>query len=133
MQIEMYKLNDIAQAVSDLGAPCAGVSYDITPNTIIYHFNLLSIKDLPKIKKIAGLLSAVVHEQVEQATSNKGHFALVFLRSERATIDFAQAYFAAHLKPLEAIIGVDNNGQYIKLSVDNMISALCVGTSGSGK
>ena len=133
MQIEMYKLNDIAQTVSDLGAPCAGVSYDVTPNTIIYHFNLLSIKDLPKIKKIAGLLSAVVHEEVTQATSNKGHFALVFLRSERATIDFTQAYFAAHLQPLEAIIGVNNNGQYIKLSVDDMVSALCVGTSGSGK
>lgn len=133
MQIEMYKLNDIAEAVSDLGAPCTGLSYDITPNTIIYHFNLLSIKDLPKIKKIAGLLSAVVHEQVTQATSDKGHFALVFLRSERETVDFNTAYFGAQLKPLEAVIGQDNNGQYIKLSVDDMVSALCVGTSGSGK
>lgn len=133
MQIKMYELNDIAQAVSDLGAPCTGISYDVTPNTIIYHFNLLSIKDLPKIKKIAGLLSAALHEQVTLSESDRAHFALIFARQDREIIPFTNAYFSADLKPLDALIGIDSTGRAVKISVDNMVSALCVGTSGSGK
>lgn len=123
----------LAGALCALGVSCDCVDFDSTPNTIIYHFNLHNIKDLPKVKKATALLSAVLHEQVTFSESDKAHFALIFARQDREIIPFTNAYYTADLKPLDALIGIDSTGRAVKISVDDMVSALCVGTSGSGK
>lgn len=123
----------LAGALCSLGVSCDCVDFDATPNTIIYHFNLRNLQDLPKVKKTAALLSAGMHEKITASDSDKAHFALIFERKDREIIPFANAYQIASLKPLDALIGIDEHGRDVKISVDNMVSALCVGTSGSGK
>lgn len=119
--------------LSALGISAVFVCDTITANTTIYHFNLDNIKDLHKVKKACALLSARLHENITQEPSKCGDFALVIARKSREVISFKTAYFGADLKPFEAVIGLADNGEFIKLSIDDMISALCVGTSGSGK
>lgn len=119
--------------LSALGISAVFVCDTITANTTIYHFNLHNIKDLHKVKKACALLSARLHENITQEPSKCGDFALVIARKSREVISFKTAYFGADLKPFEAVIGLADNGEFIKLSIDDMISALCVGTSGSGK
>ena len=123
----------LAGALCSLGVSCDCVDFDATPNTIIYHFNLRNLQDLPKVKKTTALLSAGLHEKITASGSDKAHFALVFERQDREIIRFANAYQIASLKPLDALIGIDNNGRAVKVSIDDIVSALCVGTSGSGK
>lgn len=119
--------------LSALGISAVFVCDTITANTVIYHFNLDDIKDLQKVKKACALLSARLHENITQEPSECGDFALVIARKSRDIIPFKTAYFGSDLKPLEAVIGLADNGEFVKLSIDDMISALCVGTSGSGK
>lgn len=119
--------------LSALGISAVFVCDTVTANTTIYHFNLDDIKDLQKVKKACALLSARLHENITQEPSECGDFALVIARKRRDVIPFKTAFLGANLKPLEAVIGLADNGEFVKLSVDDMISALCVGTSGSGK
>lgn len=118
--------------LSALGISCAFLREDLTPNTYIYHFNLDDIKDLPKVKKACALLSARLHENITQEPSACGDFALSVKRSSRESVPFSTA-FNANLSPFEAVIGQSANGDFVKLSLDKMITALCVGASGSGK
>lgn len=123
----------LASTLSALGISCEFIGEDLTPNAIIYHFILNDLKDLPKVKKSCASLSARFHKDIRQAPSECGDFALSVKRSSRAVIHFSTAFAGANLSPCEAVIGQSASGDFVKLSLDKMISALCVGASGSGK
>lgn len=131
--MQIYTPECLAKNICILGAPCHNVGYKITPNTILYDFDLYNMKDFCKIKRLIPALAAFMHETIAQSFSPVGHFRLEFLRKEREIIPFEYAYHKAELKPLEFVIGEDSNGDMIKMSVADMVSALCVGTAGSGK
>ncbi len=123
----------LSGAFSALKTPCECVGVRQTPNTTLLDFRLANIADLPKVKRLAVLISAEVGEDVEVSKSTCGHFALVFKRATREAVRFADSVRSAEPAPFEAVVGIDEQGQAVKVSLPAMVSALCVGTSGSGK
>lgn len=124
---------DIKGILIDLGIMCDLVDVQETPNTHIIHFKLFNLKDYSKLKRACEMLSARLHHTITHTTSDFGDFALVVVKKQRDFVDWNTAYHSANLKPFEAVIGQCDNGDFVKIDVREMVSALCVGTSGSGK
>lgn len=125
--------NDFEKTLIDLGIFCKCVDVQETPNTHILHFNILNLKDITRLKKTCEMMSARLHATIEPSTSDIGDFALVVIKKKRDFVDWCNAYSQAQAKPFEAVIGQDDTGNILKLDIRDMVSALCVGTSGSGK
>lgn len=134
MEFQIYTGESIAESLTALGLPSAFIDKTITCTTIKYHFNLENITKLPKVKKVAELLSATCHEPIKVLSSQIGHFCLEFTRKEREFPNFM--YWHEHLanKPAgEILFGIDDNGQPITRNIMKTKSIMIAGSSGGGK
>lgn len=129
----MTILTQLKNALADFRIICEEVAEQETPNTYILHYNLYNINDYSKLKKVCELLSVRNHLEITVNKSDKADFSLVIIKPERDFVDWNTAYHYANCKEYEAVIGQDENGDFLKIDIRDMVSALCVGTSGSGK
>lgn len=134
MEFRAYIGTDLARNLTELGVPSAFVERVITPQTIKYHFNLENLRHLPKVKKVAELLSAHLHEPIKVLSSKMADFCLEFVREQR---DFPR-FIAYHTnlvgKPTgEILFGIDDNGQPITRNIRQTKSILIASSSGGGK
>lgn len=129
----MYNGQDLASALSGLGVSSSLVCEKQTPNFDKYEFVLQNIKDYKKLKNCTLWLSKRLHSNIYLTDAQNGDFCLDFARKTRAVIPFAWAYNRMEQKPLYALVGVDDNNSVISISLEDFVSGLCVGTSGSGK
>ena len=134
MGFQIYTGESIAESLTALGLPSAFIDKTITCTTIKYHFNLENITKLPKVKKVAELLSATCHEPIKVLSSQIGHFCLEFTRKEREFPNFMCLHKRLANKPAgEILFGVDDNGQPITRNIMKTKSIMIAGSSGGGK
>lgn len=134
MEFQIYTGESIAASLTALGLPSAFIDKTITCTTIKYHFNLENITKLPKVKKVAELLSASCHEPIRVLSSQIGHFCLEFTRKEREFPNFMCWHKHLANKPAgEILFGVDDNGQPITRNIMKTKSIMIAGSSGGGK
>lgn len=134
MEFQIYTGESIAESLTALGLPSAFINKTITCTTIKYHFNLENITKLPKVKKVAELLSATCHEPIKVLSSQIGHFCLEFTRKEREFPKFMSWHKELANKPAgEILFGVDDNGQPITRNIMKTKSIMIAGSSGGGK
>lgn len=129
----MTILTQLKNSLVDFGVFCEGVEEQETPNTYILHYNLYNMTDYGKLKKVCALLSARYHFDITHGNSDRADFCLTVIKKERDFVDWNTAHNLAQCKEYEAVIGQSENGEYMKIDIRDMVSALCVGTSGSGK
>ena len=134
MEFQIYTGESIAESLTALGLPSAFINKTITCTTIKYHFNLENITKLPKVKKVAELLSASCHEPIKVLSSQIGHFCLEFTRKEREFPNFMCWHKYLANKPAgEILFGVDDNGQPITRNIMKTKSIMIARSSGGGK
>ena len=134
MEFQIYTGESIAESLTALGLPSAFIDKTITCTTIKYHFNLENITQLPKVKKVAELLSATCHEPIRVLSSQIGHFCLEFIRQQRELPTYWQCFSALENKPEASIVfGINDNNQILTYPIDAMPHLLIAGASGSGK
>ena len=134
MEFQIYTGESIAESLTALGLPSAFIDKTITCTTIKYHFNLDNITKLPKVKKVAELLSASCHEPIKVLSSHIGHFCLEFTRKEREFPNFMCWHKHLANKPAgEILFGVDDNGKPITRNIMKTKSIMVAGSSGGGK
>lgn len=136
MEFQIYTGESIAESLTALGLPSAFIDKTITCTTIKYHFNLENITKLPKVKKVAELLSATCHEPIKVLSSPIGHFCLEFTRKEedRDYPSFMCWHKELANKPTgEILFGIDDNGQPITRNIMKTKSIMIAGSSGGGK
>ena len=134
MEFQIYTGESIAQNLTGLGLPSVFITNTITCTTIKYHFNLDNITKLPKVKKVAELLSASCHEPIKVLSSNVGHFCLEFTRKEREFPQFMSWHKELANKPAgEILFGIDGDGKPITRNIMKTKSIMIAGSSGGGK
>lgn len=134
MKFKAYAGADLSRNLAELGVPSAFVERVITPQTIKYHFNLENLRHLPRVKKVAELLSAHLHEPVKVLSSKIADFCLEFVREQRAYPTFFQTHPALQgKKDGEFLLGIDENNQILTQNITDCPHLLVSGQSGSGK
>ena len=133
----IYKGEDIASMITSGGVPCEFVDVVSAPQIATYHFRLNDIFDITKLKKPIVALSAMIHANVTQTTSDIAHFALIVPQSERKVTTIRECMltktFNEHKPELRTCLGVGNGNDPLVLSVGDMPHILIAGATGSGK
>ena len=136
-QSTIYKGEDIAAVITGCGIPCEFLQAVSAPQIATYHFKLKNILDITKLKKPLAALSALLHTPVTQATSDRGHFALVIPKSQRKITTLRECMltntFNSHKRNLRTCLGLDCYNTSMVLSVADMPHILIAGATGSGK
>ena len=93
---EIYSGEELAKILSSK-VPCSFVRAVVAPQLVSYHFALENPLELPKVKRLLEGVSAILHTEVKQASSDIAHFALEIPRADRSTQRFflpapAQSY-----------------------------------------
>ena len=134
MEFQIYTGESIAESLTALGLPSAFIDKTITCTTIKYHFNLENITKLPKVKKVAELLSATCHEPIKVLSSQIGHFCLEFTRREREFPTYEQTWWKIKEFDSSAIsFGIDENNEIVARKLKDLQNILISGLTGSGK
>ena len=121
---EIYSGEDLAQILSSK-IPCSFVRAVVAPQLVSYHFALENPLELPKVKRLLEGVSAILHTQVAQTTSDIAHFALEIPRADRSTLYFKQALLT---KDFDRAAGLS-----ALFGVDTLNRPLIGGTTGGGK
>lgn len=136
-QSTIFNGASIAEFLTACGVPCEFVQLVSAPQIATYHFTLRNILDITKLKKPLAALSATLHVQVAQSTSNVGHFSLIVPKANRTLMVLRDCMltntFNNHKKELRACLGVDSYNKPLVLSVSDMPHVLIAGATGSGK
>ena len=134
MEFQIYTGESIATALGDLGCPSVFVDKIISCTTIKYNFNLTNIKQLPKVKKVAELLSARLHEPIKVLSSKTGDFCLEFVREQREFPTFFQTHTELKGKrDGEFLLGIDENNKILTWNITDCPHLLVAGQTNSGK
>lgn len=133
-QITTLDTNDLETVLSDMGLSVAFSGLDISPSSVIYHFTLNNVLDLPKVKKIIPCLSVLIHKDIKIIKSEKASFGLSIPRDKRAFPTFRANHLALKNKPAgEILFGINEKGEPITRNIRDTKSILVGGSSGGGK
>lgn len=134
MEFQIYTGESIAESLTALGLPSAFIDKTITCTTIKYHFNLENITKLPKVKKVAELLSATCHEPIKVLSSQIGHFCLEFIRQKREYPTYEQTWWKIKEFDSSAIaFGIGDNNEIVARKIEDLSHILVSGITNSGK
>lgn len=134
MEFQIYAGESIAESLTALGLPSAFIDKTITCTTIKYHFNLENITKLPKVKKVAELLSARLHEPIKVLSSKTGDFCLEFVREQREFPTYEQTWWKIKEFDSSAIsFGIDENNEIVAKKIEELSHILVSGVTNSGK
>lgn len=109
---------------------------EITPNYIIYHYDLYDISKIAKVEKVSKYLSALLHSEVNYYKSDIAHFGIAVAKSNRDIINYNTNKIKDKLqleKPYSVLVGVDDKNQYQFVNLNDIPHILVAGASGSGK
>lgn len=133
-QITTLDTNDLETVLGDMGLSVAFSGLDISPSSVIYHFTLNNVLDLPKVKKIIPCLSILIHKDIKIIKSEKASFGLSIPRDKRAFPTFKANHLALKNKPAgEILFGINEKGEPITRNIRDTKSILVGGSSGGGK
>lgn len=133
-QIKILNTKDLEVALGNMGLPVAFSRLDISPSSILYHFNLINPLDYMKVKKIATCLSAEIRKPIRVEKSEHASFCLSTPRETRAFPTFRQYHHVLENKPAgEILFGINEKGEPITRNIRDTKSMLVGGASGGGK
>lgn len=133
--MKIYTGESLAKQINYWGVGCEFIRHIITPQTIVYKFNLTNPLDIKKARKLKEPLELLTNNQIEMTENdNESHFQLIFRRSERGFVNIGEfAKTMSNCKPFSVALGVDQNGEHITKTLDDLTHILIAGTTGSGK
>ena len=133
--MKIYTGESLAKQLTYWGVGCEFVRHIMTPQTIVYKFNLKNPLDIKKAKKLLEPLELLTNQNIQMAENDgESHFQLIFNRSEREFVNIGKfAKTMATTKPYSMALGVSQNGEYITKTLDELTHILIAGTTGSGK
>lgn len=132
----IYKGESLAGVLSSWGLFCTFVARDVAPQVLTYHFTLLDVLQRARVRRFLPALSALLHTDVTDHPSQKGHFALMMARPTRATVYFRDALLderGGRDRPLSACLGYDTANNPITVDITKAPHILIAGATGSGK
>lgn len=132
---EIYSGEKLAKILSSK-VPCSFIRAVVAPQLVSYHFALENPLELPKVKRLLEGVSAILHTEVKQASSDIAHFALEIPRADRSTLYFKQALLTKDFDRaagLSALFGVDTLNRPLVVNIQSLPHALIGGTTGGGK
>lgn len=133
-QIKTLDTKDLETVLGNMGLPVAFSGLDISPSSVLYHFTLNNVLDLPKVKKIIPCLSTLIHKDIKIIKSDKASFCLSIPRDKRAFPTFKATHQALQNKPAgEILFGINEKGEPITRNIRDTKSILIGGASGGGK
>lgn len=133
-QIKTLDTKDLETVLGNMGLPVAFSGLDISPSSVLYHFTLNNVLDLPKVKKIIPCLSTLIHKDIKIVKSDKASFCLSIPRDKRAFPTFKANHLALKDKPAgEILFGINEKGEPITRNIRDTKSILIGGASGGGK
>ncbi len=132
--MKIYTGESLAEQLTIWGLACDFVTLNITPHSVIYHFNLKNILQVDKIKKTNNILSTFINQKTKIEASEQAHFKIIFDRKEKQTINITRAVgVLTNAPPFSLLLGVDENNKAITKTLDELTHILVAGTTGSGK
>ena len=133
--MKIYTGESLAKQINYWGVGCEFIRHIMTPQTIVYKFNLTNPLDIKKTRKLLEPLQLLTNQPIKM-TENDGEsqLQLIFNRSEREFVNIGKfAKTMATAKPYSMALGVAQNGEYITKTLDEITHILVAGTTGSGK
>lgn len=133
--MKIYTGESLAKQINYWGVGCEFIRHIMTPQTIVYKFNLTNPLDIKKARKLKEPLELLTNNQIEMTENdNESHFQLIFRRPERGFVNIGEfAKTMTSCKPFSIALGVDQNGEHITKTLDELTHILIAGTTGSGK
>lgn len=133
--MKIYTGESLAKQLTYWGVGCDFIRHIMTPQTIVYKFNLKNPLDIKKARKLKEPLELLTKNTIQMAENDgESHFNLIFKRPERGFIGVGEfAKTMTNLKPFSVALGVDQNGDHITKTLDELTHILVAGTTGSGK
>ena len=133
--MKIYTGESLAKQINYWGVGCEFIRHIMTPQTIVYKFNLKNPLDIKKARKLQEPLELLTNNKIEmQENDSESHLQLIFRRSERGFVGVGEfAKTLANCKPFSIALGVDQNGDHITKTLDELTHLLVAGTTGSGK
>ena len=127
------EVNDILQVFKTLDIPCCLKKHISNELVDRLEFNLLSLKDFVKVKKVVELIRICLHKDIKQVESTQYHFALE-LRKEGKLFDMVEYNKKYDINDkYSALIGIDNSDNPIYFNLKKSIHTLIGGSTGMGK
>lgn len=126
----------LATFITALGSPCNFIKLEAAPQLVKYHFNLINIDHVRRIKRHLPALSAWLRTKIRQDASNIGHFSLILQRRQRQLVHFSDLLNTEtynKTNPITAILGLSTTNEIITLDFLKSPHVLIAGASGSGK
>lgn len=133
--MKIYTGESLAKQINYWGVGCEFVRHIMTPQTIVYKFNLTNPLDIKNARKLREPLELLTNQNIHM-TENDGesHFNLIFNRSERGFVGVGEfSKTLTNCKPFSIALGVGQNGDHITKTLDELTHILVAGTTGSGK
>ena len=133
--MKIYTGESLAKQLTCWGVGCAFIRHIMTPQTIVYKFNLTNPLDIKKARKLKEPLELLTNQPIKMAEyDGESHLQLIFNRSEREFVNIGKfAKTMTKRPPFSVAIGVDQNGNQITKTLDELTHILVAGTTGSGK
>ena len=132
--LKIFEEKTLTRLLFEMDLPASFFKLEISPSSVLYHYNLHKPLDFVKVDKIAKCLSAVVHKKVKNKASDIASFCLSIPRENRAFPKFEEHHTVLAGKPAgEILFGVNERGIPITRNIRKTKSILIGGASGGGK
>ena len=130
----MYNGKQLAQALTVFGLPCVFKEMKQTPRNTIYYFDFTDWGKVTAGRRKTALdrLSLYAKHQFNYIDSNISHFAIYHAENNYNIVPL----FGLALPDdnnYKFIAGINEDGEQVNISLDEMTHALVAGTTGSGK
>lgn len=132
--IKTLNTSDLERVLGNMGLPVAFNSLEISPSSILYHFDLKNPLHYTKLAKITKCLTTVIHKPIKVVASDRASFCLSIMRDKRDFPTFKSYNNALQDKPAgEFLFGIDERGNPVTRNIRDTKSILIGGASGGGK
>ena len=133
---QIYTGEYLAEFITSIGYPCSLATFTVGASVATYHFNLINITQVNKVKNAIPALEAKLHINAILDKSNIGHFSITLPRPERQTVHLKTAMLTKCFDELDGIpacLGTDAQGDTLAFDISTLPHMIISGTTGSGK
>ena len=125
----------VAAIVAACGVSCNPVNVSFGPSTVVYHFNLVNLRDHSKLPRLMPAISARLRIQSVLSDSAIADFAISVARNCRDPVSLKQTLLSTPVfwSPTAAVLGVSSDNRPVAIDVADMPHLLIAGATGSGK
>ena len=130
----MYNGEQLAQALTVFGLPCEFKETKKTPRNTIYYFDFTEWDKVTagRQKNALNRLSLYAKRQFNYIDSSISHFAIYHAENNYSVVPLFNLELPAD-DTKKFISGINEDGEQVNISLDEMTHALVAGTTGSGK